>query len=200
MKTSPEMPFNIGDYLSDTMGLDRAEHGSYMLLIMAYWKNGGPLPNDDLALRKMAMCPETEWARTRGIMARYFDCSNGVWKHKRIDAELAADRARTAAISRASAAGVEARRALGQIPPPSVNPPVQPSVGGKATADAIRAEKAQDFNKMALQRVEARIQAILNSAVVVAGGERKLTVPQRAELRTLKAKREELKTALGLIV
>lgn len=82
------MPLYIGDYLGDTLGLSRSEHGSYMLLIMAYWKNGGPLQTDDEQLREIAKCPPAEWARTRGLMLRFFKESNGHWTHKRIDEEL----------------------------------------------------------------------------------------------------------------
>lgn len=83
------MPFYIGDYLRDTMGLRREDHGSYLLLMMAYWANGGPLPDDDQALRNICRCPDAEWCRTKGVLSKYFIQEDGVWRHKRIDAELA---------------------------------------------------------------------------------------------------------------
>lgn len=82
------MPLYIGDYLRDTMGLSRSEHGSYLLLILAYWANSGPLPSDDEMLREVAKCPMQEWSRTKGIMLRFFKAENGHWRHKRIDEEL----------------------------------------------------------------------------------------------------------------
>lgn len=190
MKTDPVMPLNIGDYLSDTMHLTRAEHGSYFMLIMAYWKNGGPLPNDDITLRHIAMCPETDWARTRGLMERFFDCSNGTWRHKRIEEELAADRKRKDDIARASAAGVEKRRELGQIPtPPPVHPSVHPTVTG---ASLIRAEKE-------LERVEAKIHQIREAAPHVAGGEVRYSSQDRETIKRLVARKAELLKAIGFM-
>ena len=82
------MPLYIGDYLRDTLGLSRADHGSYLLLIMAYWSNGGPLPDDDDCLREIARCDRQDWARCRGLMLRFFSKQDGVWAHKRVDEEL----------------------------------------------------------------------------------------------------------------
>lgn len=82
------MPLFIGDYLRATQGLNRSEHGSYLLLIMAYWDNAAPLPADNESLREIAKCPETEWARTKGLMLRFFEERDGYWHHKRIDLEL----------------------------------------------------------------------------------------------------------------
>jgi len=55
---------------------------------MAYWANGGPLPNDNESLREIARCPSSEWARTKGLLQRFFAEENGSWRHKRIDQEL----------------------------------------------------------------------------------------------------------------
>lgn len=103
------MPLYIGDYLRDTLGLSRSEHGSYMLLIMAYWTNGKPLEADDQALREIAKCPEIEWSRTRGLMLRFFKEENGFWTHKRIDEELEKSRVMYAKKTHQTAAALRAR-------------------------------------------------------------------------------------------
>ncbi len=82
------MPLYIGDYLGDTLELSRKEHGSYLLLIMAYWRRGGPLPDDNETLMQIAKCPPDEWPRTREVMLRFFKLNDGLWIHKRIDEEL----------------------------------------------------------------------------------------------------------------
>jgi uncharacterized protein YdaU (DUF1376 family) len=189
MKPSPEIPLNIGDYLSDTMSLTRAEHGSYILLIMAYWKNGGPIRNDDLILAEIAKCHGDEWPRTKAALSSFFDTSNGTWRHKWIERELLADRMRAQAIAKASAAGVQARRESGQLPPkpsevPSVQSAVQPSV-----STGIRLEKE-------LERVESRIEAIRSGAKQVAMGV-VFTPAEKAELARLRARKSELMTRLG---
>lgn len=83
------MPLYTGDYLKKTLGLTRKEHGSYFLLIMAYWNERKPLPDNDEYLMSIALCPESEWPKTRESMLRFFKIKDGFWTHNRIDEELA---------------------------------------------------------------------------------------------------------------
>lgn len=87
----PWMPLHIGDYLRDTRHLDGTEHGAYLLLIMHYWTADGELPDDDKQLARIVCLPERRWKACRPIIQKFFH--NG-WKHKRIDTELAAARAK----------------------------------------------------------------------------------------------------------
>jgi uncharacterized protein YdaU (DUF1376 family) len=82
------MPLYIGDYLADTMHLNHAQHGIYLLLIMAYWRNGGPLPDDAGQLAAIAKCSPAEWRKHQPVIKTFFHVSDGNWSHKRIDAEL----------------------------------------------------------------------------------------------------------------
>lgn len=188
MKTEPAMPLDVARYLADTQGLTRAEHGSYMLLIMSYWANAGPLLNDDQSLKMIARCPDAEWSRTKGIMERFFDVSNGVWKHTFLDSEIARSIARKKQVSEASAKGVEARRVLGQLPPSG-----QPSgQSGGSTALRISHEKELD-------RVEKAIEKIKQAGTVTAAGTT-YTAHQLEDLKGLKARRKELLASLGFRV
>lgn len=84
------MPLYIGDYLADTMHLTRDQHGAYVLLIMAYWRRGGALPDDDEQLAPIAKATLNEWRKAlRKVMAPFFQIAEGFWCHKRIDHELA---------------------------------------------------------------------------------------------------------------
>jgi uncharacterized protein YdaU (DUF1376 family) len=82
------MPLWIGAYLADTMHLTRDEHGGYLLLIMAYWRSGSPLPDDDKKLSAIVSASQKEWRELRDVLSEFFHVGDGVWSHKRIDQEL----------------------------------------------------------------------------------------------------------------
>lgn len=80
------MPLYVADYLADTAHLSAAEHGAYLLLIMHYWQHDG-LPDDPKRLARIARMTPEEWSNAQAMLADFFEEG---WKHKRIDAELAA--------------------------------------------------------------------------------------------------------------
>jgi uncharacterized protein YdaU (DUF1376 family) len=82
------MPLYIGDYLRDTSRLTTVGHGAYLLLLMDYWVNGSPLPDDDDQLAAVARMPLKEWKRLRPTVQQFFSVADGIWRHKRVDAEL----------------------------------------------------------------------------------------------------------------
>lgn len=88
MAALPYMPLYVADYLADAAHLSTLEHGAYLLLIMTYWQRGKALPDDDKKLARIARLQPEEWAGIRDEMAEFFDVDDGVWTHKRIDAEL----------------------------------------------------------------------------------------------------------------
>lgn len=83
------MPLYIGDYLAGTSRLTTEQHGAYMLLIMDYWMNGPP-PDDDHALASITKMSLDAWSIARARLEHFFMISGGIWKHKRIEQELAA--------------------------------------------------------------------------------------------------------------
>ena len=90
MKVDAWMPLYIADLIADTLHLNRAEFGSYVLLMCAYWRNKGPLDDDDRTLSNICRVTLSEWSATRSALAGFFQIENGKWSHKRIDAELQA--------------------------------------------------------------------------------------------------------------
>jgi uncharacterized protein YdaU (DUF1376 family) len=102
------MPLVIGDYKKDTGRLTRDLHGGYLLLIMEYWTTG-PLADDDAELAAIVLATPREWKAIRPKLARFFQIDAGIWRHKRIDAELAEATERKARESEKGRAGAAAR-------------------------------------------------------------------------------------------
>lgn len=82
------MRMYVADYLADTTHLTTIEHGAYFLLICAYWRAEGALPDDDKKLARLAKMTAKEWSAARESLADLFRIEDGHWHHKRIDAEL----------------------------------------------------------------------------------------------------------------
>ena len=101
------MPLYIGDYHRDTISLSLAQHGAYLLAMMAYWSKGESLEDDELK----GVCG-SEFKR----VSRFFVVCDGRWHHKRIDAELKKASEHLKKIQDNSLKGVQRRRELGQLP------------------------------------------------------------------------------------
>lgn len=102
------MPLYVGDYLGDTIGLNNAEHGAYLLSMMKYWRKGESLTDGELR----EVCGK-EFVR----VSRFYVLCDGRWHHKRIDAELAKSAEKMKSFHDKAAKMVEARRRAGQLPP-----------------------------------------------------------------------------------
>lgn len=87
-KVDAYMPLWIGAYLADTLTFTTLQHGAYFLLLMAYWRERAPLPDDDDALRAITKLERADWKRVRPILAKKFKVADGVWWHKRVELEL----------------------------------------------------------------------------------------------------------------
>lgn len=108
-KVDAFMPLWIGAYLADTLTFTTLQHGAYILLLMAYWRERAPLADDDEALRSIAKADRAEWKKLRPVLARKFRVGDGVWWHKRVEQELAdAMKRKAGAVSKAKKAA-EAR-------------------------------------------------------------------------------------------
>jgi uncharacterized protein YdaU (DUF1376 family) len=87
-KTDIWMPVFIGDHLAETMHLNAAQHGGYFLLLMAAWKAGGSLPDDDEGLAAIARMSPSEWDKNRNKLAAFFTVADGLWRHEALTEEL----------------------------------------------------------------------------------------------------------------
>jgi len=82
------MPLYIGDYLADTQHLSAERHGAYLLMLMAAWRMGGALPDDDEQLSSIAKLDAQKWRKAKPVLARFFRVEGGEWRQKRLNAEL----------------------------------------------------------------------------------------------------------------
>src|SRR5471032_1981205 len=87
-KTDIWMPVFIGDYAAETLHLNAAQHGGYLLLPMASWKAGGSLPDDDARLAATALMTADEWRQNRNILAEFFIVADGTWWHEDLNERL----------------------------------------------------------------------------------------------------------------
>jgi len=99
------MKLYIGDYLGDTQHLSCLEHGAYILLIMAYWQNGGPLENDPKLLRRLTRTSPKEFQKCSENVLKMFKSVDGKLVHKRVDLEIS----KRAQVSTAARDSVSAR-------------------------------------------------------------------------------------------
>lgn len=87
MSAIPYMPLWVSDYLAETSDLTAEEHGAYLLLLMAYWQRGGPLPDDPERLAVIARVPTGRW-QSVDYVRRFFLVDKGEWVHLRAEREL----------------------------------------------------------------------------------------------------------------
>ena len=110
MSAIPYMPLYIADYLADTAHLTTEESGAYMLLIMTYWQRGKPLPADPVRLANIARLPNERWTDVQRTLSEFFILEDGMWTHKRIEAELSKFRDKSAKAKAAGKASGERRK------------------------------------------------------------------------------------------
>lgn len=86
-KADTWMPLYVGEYLADTTNLNTEQHGAYCLMLMAAWKRGGSLPNDDGQLSSITKLTIGRWKSHRGVLAAFFTEEGVVLTHKRVTQE-----------------------------------------------------------------------------------------------------------------
>lgn len=109
MSTRQWFPLYIKAYLSDTYMLTTEQHGAYLLLLIAYWDRQQALPDDDQELASLANLPPDRWDSHRKVLSRFFEVSDGQWRHDRVEKEILEALEHHTKKKRASEAGHAAR-------------------------------------------------------------------------------------------
>lgn len=121
------MPVFVGDYVADTLHLTTEQHGAYWLLILACWKAGGELPDDDGQLAAITRLQLAKWRTHAGVLRPFFSVQGAKLVHRRVAAELAKARDLSAKRSEAGKRGGRPRKgAAGESKAPST-----PDANGK---------------------------------------------------------------------
>lgn len=109
MAALPYIQLVIPEYIADTMHLSTEEHGAYLLLLFNYWQTGKPIPTK--RLQAITRLPNDRWTVVERSLNELFivDDENGVWKHKRIEKDLAEIRRKQKQRQEAGKASAEAR-------------------------------------------------------------------------------------------
>ena len=88
MAQLPVMPLYTDVIIADTTHLTPAEFGAYMLILIAMWRSGGSLPNDDAVLRRIARTTANNWPRVREPVLALLMIEGDRVTQKRLAAEV----------------------------------------------------------------------------------------------------------------
>lgn len=150
MSEKPVMPLWVSDFLGDTLDLDAAEIGAYMLLLMAQWNRGGAsLPADAQKLKRVARCGRN-WPKVWGAISRYFEeDEDGVYsKRARLESQIVA--AKSEVNRQNGALGGRAKslkRLNGQLANATNSPERKPSIPEPEPEPCKEEAKASSTNK-----------------------------------------------------
>lgn len=84
MSATPFMQLYVSDYLGDTMHLTTEQHGAYLLILMAMWRQGGSLPNDPSKLARIARVSPRRWHLIAAELMEFFDVDGSLITQKRL--------------------------------------------------------------------------------------------------------------------
>lgn len=152
MAEFPAMPLWTDALMADTTHLSTAEFGAYMLLLVAMWRSGGKLPNDEKRLARFCRLDGKSWLKVRDHVMEFFTVIGDDITQKRLQKEMLYVRNRSEAQSnRAKArylknnevelAVADAGQAPGSAPTPTPTPiedkkaPAEPKKGTRIPAD-----------------------------------------------------------------
>ena len=91
----PAFPLWTDAYLADTTELTTQEHGAYFLLLIAMWRAGGYVPDDDAKLARFTRLTLRQWTAVRQSLSEFLTIENGSVTQGRLLDELEKARGRS---------------------------------------------------------------------------------------------------------
>lgn len=88
MSAAPYMQLYVADYLGDTQHLTTEQHGAYLLILMAMWRAGGTLPNDEAKLARIARVTLKRWHLIAPDVMDFFEVEGGELTQNRLRKEI----------------------------------------------------------------------------------------------------------------
>jgi uncharacterized protein YdaU (DUF1376 family) len=88
MTAVPAMLLWTDAYMGDTTHLSTVEHGAYLLILMAMWRNGGSLPNDEIRLARTAKLTLDKWRKIAPTIYGMMTVNGDAITQKRLQQEL----------------------------------------------------------------------------------------------------------------
>ena len=82
------MPFYIGDTLADTQTLTCVEFGALVLIRAFYWRNQGPILNDDKRLALVCKLSIEEYRSLKESILEYFEQQDDKLVSKELEEEI----------------------------------------------------------------------------------------------------------------
>lgn len=109
MTDIPAMMLWTDKYLGDTTHLTTVEHGAYLLILMAMWRAGGSLPNDEMRLARTARLSLDKWRKIAPTIDSFLTIENDCITQKRLKLELEKASSRMQKLKAAGHAGGSAK-------------------------------------------------------------------------------------------
>jgi uncharacterized protein YdaU (DUF1376 family) len=88
MTDLPAMMLWTDAYAGDTGHLTTTEHGAYFLILMAMWRAGGCLPDDDVRLARIAKLTLDKWRRMSPTIREFMTVDGNAIFQKRLKLEF----------------------------------------------------------------------------------------------------------------
>lgn len=144
MTTTPGMMLWTDAYMADTSHLTTTEHGAYLLILMAMWRAGGSLANDDVRLARIAKLTLDKWRRIAPTIREFFTIDGEAVTQKRLKLELEIALSKTEKLKAAGRSGGRAKALKNNNHAPSI-----------ATGNVIQLPVAKSYDEPSLPDLDS---------------------------------------------